>query len=407
MIKKEGVTGRNRRGAMHTVRTIRSTEGFTALEKTWNDLLSRSPSDNYFMTWEWLWNWWQVYAAPGDKLTILLIEEGDETIGIAPFYVRKRLLGGIYPVRRMMFLGTQESGDGDVCSDYLDIIYRDGEEGKIAGLLFKAIAEKDVCDEIYLSKMDTASKTVALIRGEAGKLKSLTTIAGEFVSPYIKLPSTWDEYLNGLTPSMRHKIKKERKKAQQRGEVAVSKAQNAGDLARSFKELTRLHTLRWGARGIEGAFGHRRFSRFHREIMPTMLKNGHLDLAVLSDGGEMRAVLYNIVYGNKVYFYQSGVDTADRKAAFGYVAHSYCIEDAIAKGMKEYDFLPKGRTDDYKDRFCNATRNVADIYVARHWLVKFLAKAKETARFLYRRMKPRFEERKPPKIVFQVPREDP
>jgi CelD/BcsL family acetyltransferase involved in cellulose biosynthesis len=372
----------------YTLRIASTVAEFTELETIWGQLLADSPSDNYFLRWEWLWHWWSVFAGPDDRLAILVLERDNKIAAIAPFYVRKRFLGGVCPVRRLMFIGTQEDGDGDVGSDYMDVLCRAGEENSVINAFFKGIVSHDICDEIYLSNMDTASKTFHLIREEAENLRFLTMIAHTAVSPCIKLPSTWDEYLNSLTPSMRYKIRNERRKMGKKGDAAMIKVEKVDDLLKGFGELARLHAKRWESRGKEGVFAQERFAQFHRRIMPTMLKKGHLELSILSENGASKAVIYNIIYKNKVYFYQSGVDTADRKIAYGYVMHSYCIEEAIKRGMAEYDFLPKGAGDDYKDRFSTQSRSVADIYMACQWAVKSIVQARESARFVYHRIKP-------------------
>jgi CelD/BcsL family acetyltransferase involved in cellulose biosynthesis len=369
-------------------RFIRSNEEFRRLESSWIDLLSQSPANNYFLTWEWIWNWWQVFAETNDELWILVVENGDAIIGIAPFYVRKRFLGKIYPVRRMMFIGTQERGEGDVGSDYMNLIYREGEAKNVVHALFRAIAERDMCDEIYLSKMDAASNTFDLFQQEARSAGFLALIADEFVSPYIKLPATWDDYLSTLNTSMRYKIRNERRKLQKSGNTATNRVENTEDLERGFEELFALHRKRWEARGSEGAFSHPQFTQFHKRIMPSMLKNGRLELVLLSENGNTRAVLYNIIYNDKIYFYQSGIDTVDGKAAYGYVLHSHCIEDAIMRGLREYDFLPKGKSDDYKGRFAKDCRILSDLYIARAWSAKQFTRAKESARSIYHTLKP-------------------
>ena len=256
----------------HELKLIKSTEEFRLLEPVWNDLLSQSPSNNFFLTWEWLWNWWQVYARPGDKLSIFVIDKENEISAIAPFYVRKRRLHGIYPVRRMMFLGTQEEGDGDVGSDYMDIIYRDGEEKSFIHAFFAAIAEYDMCDEIYFSKMDVSARTYDLIRNESAGLRFLSLIANEYVSPYIQLPSTWDDYLKSLSSSMRWNIRNEQRKLQNCPHVVFRKTSDPVELVQDFDELVKLHENRWSSNGIEGAFSNEKFTLFHKNIMKCISK---------------------------------------------------------------------------------------------------------------------------------------
>jgi CelD/BcsL family acetyltransferase involved in cellulose biosynthesis len=372
----------------YTIRIAKKEAEFDSLEKTWGELLSSSAANNYFLSWEWLRQWWKVYAGPGDRLALMVVEREGDVAAIAPFYIRKRILGRVYPVRRMMFLGSQEEEAGDVGSDYLDIICRANEEEGAVQAIFQSIVDDNLCDEIYLSGVDTAARTFPHIREQAERHGFFAVIADEFESPYVKLPSSWEEYVNSLSSSMRYKIKNEQKKVHKNGTASLFRVERSEDLPMGYETLAMLHRKRWGTRGMEGVFEDRRFSRFHQEIMPTMLRNGHLDLTILKINSESKAALYNIVYNNKVYFYQSGIDTSDRKTAFGYVLHSHCIEAAIAKGMAEYDFLPKGRGDDYKDRFATGKRNVADLYLACHWAVKAVTAARESARAVYRRIKP-------------------
>lgn len=370
------------------IRLVKSIEEFSGLEKTWNDLLSASPSDNFFLRWEWLWNWWQVYSEKSDELAIFLLFSGNEITGIAPFYVRKKLLGGLYPVKRMMFLSTQESGEGDVGSDYMDIIYMKGNEDEFVHLIFELIVRQNLCDEIYLSKIDNTSATFSLFQKEAGDINFLKIIANEFVSPYIELPSTWEDYLNSLSSTMRYKIRNERRKLTKFKNIIFRKAESETELNSGFDEIVRLHQQRWKSRGMRGAFSHDKFLTFHSRIIPAMKRNGHLELILVSEDDQTRGAIYNFLYRNKIYFYQSGIDTNATKAAFGYLLHSYCIEEAIKRGMDEYDFLPKGGTDDYKDRFSNKFRKLSDIYLARDWKVKYFIKAKESARSVYHQVKP-------------------
>lgn len=296
-------------------------------------------------------------------------------------------MAGILPVRRLMFIGTQEHGDGDVGSDYMDIIYRSGEEKEIVEVILTTAHEQDICDEMYFSKMIASTETFKILGEESEKLGFLTQITNEYVSPYITLPPTWDAYLNKLTSSMRYKIKNEKRKCAKLELINISKADNERSLALFFSELVSLHNKRWQAKGLAGAFMNDQFFSFHRGILPRLLESGKLELVRITENGDTRAVLYNIFYGKKIYFYQSGIDTYETKAAFGYLLHSYCIEDAINRGLHEYDFLPKGGTDKYKDRFANASRIVADLYIARSLPVKCIRKMLDSVRSAYQPFK--------------------
>lgn len=372
---------------VYKTRLISSSKVFEKLEYKWNSLLSQSPSNNYFLRWEWLWCWWQVYARIDDELSIIICEKDNEIIAITPFYIRKRLIRGVYPSRLLMYIGTQVEWQGDVGSDYLDIIYKDGSERDVVCDVFKYIVKNNLCDEICLFRINSSSSTYSLIQKEADKYRFLQNVNNEYPSPYIKLPSSWEGYLSTVTAQMRQKIRKERRQLQKFQRVVFKKAENVDELENNFRALVELHELRWKSKGVNGVFSNEKISLFHRKVLPYMLENNQLDLYVLSVDNKNVAALYNIIYANKIYFYQSGINAANSKVALGYIIHSYCIENAIDKGLSEYDFLPDAESGSYKERFTKDVRKVSDVYIACDWGVKNIMRATHLARNIYRYIK--------------------
>src|SRR5262245_18674040 len=109
------------------VQLVQSSADFAQLRSGWNELLSRSSSDTIFLTWEWLWSWWESYACPNDALHIITVRDGaDELIGILPFYKQIRPWLPLAPVTALRFIG-----DGSWDSDYLDVILLKGREHEI------------------------------------------------------------------------------------------------------------------------------------------------------------------------------------------------------------------------------------------------------------------------------------
>ncbi len=81
------------------------------LREKWNNVLKKSKDDNIFLTWEWLSTWWKHYGKEG-KLIILLAEDKNEIVAIAPFmYSVCRLLE--FKLRKIEFMGT---GHTDYCN---------------------------------------------------------------------------------------------------------------------------------------------------------------------------------------------------------------------------------------------------------------------------------------------------
>ncbi len=367
------------------IQRISVPEEFYLLQDKWNALLNESPENNFFLRWEWLWAWWKAYEDKNDELCILLIFRGDDLIGIAPFYIVHKSWRNLFSYRRLMFLGTKE---GNVISEYMDIICRDGDEEDVIRRVIEFVAQEDLCDDLFLHMIDASSKTINLLESISHNMKFLHIIADKVESPYIRLNSGYDDFLNGLSSMMRHNIRTNERRLESCNDAAFSKTDGVSEFDADFEELVRLHQCRWESRGLHGSFSKDRFREFQRMVMPYILKNGHLELRFLSVSGKKIAALYNILYNNKIYFYQSGLDAAfDRKLAAGLLLHNHSIKEAVSNGLKEYDFLPMGNLDSYKKHWTKDCRYVCNIYMARPGIVKLATAAQDKMRTAYHAMR--------------------
>jgi len=173
-------------------------------------------------------------------------------------------------------------GDGDVGSDYLDVIYKDGYEELTIDAIFKYIYTHSICDEMYLFKINNSSRIYSLIQSVSKEYGYKKKIINEYKSPYIKLPISWEDYMKNCSSSMRYKIRKERRNLEKYKTVFYRKTISKAELLEDYMELTKLHQKRWANRGLRGVFSNKKFLDFHRKIMSSMLDNKHLELWFLS-----------------------------------------------------------------------------------------------------------------------------
>ena len=73
------------------------------------------------------------------------------------------------------------------------------------------------------------------------------------------------------------------------------------------------------------------------------------------------AALYNFIYNDTCFYYQSGFDPVWAKFSPGTVLFSLSIQDAIENGMLEYDFLQGDEP--YKFNWTNTKRQCVSILV--------------------------------------------
>jgi CelD/BcsL family acetyltransferase involved in cellulose biosynthesis len=209
----------------------------------------------------------------------------------------------------------------------------------------------------------TATKLLDAFRSRGGFRGELmqTTEA-----PYFVLPASWDAYLQSLNAAKRRYLLKSWRDFESwcGGDWQLHRA-SAETLADGQAILQALHNHRWeeGA-GIQGVFSRPRFTAFHQEFMTHLLRNDALDLFWLTADGEPIAVLYQIRANRKVYMYQCGrkldVPPAVRP---GIVLEILAVQDAIARGLSEYDFL--GGLVQYKMQFAKTTRPLVELRIAR------------------------------------------
>ena len=370
----------NKTDILH-IQRINTLEGFYSLHEKWNALLNESPANSFFLRWEWLLRWWEAYKEDKHNLCILLVFKGDELIGIAPFYIIKKNWKNMLTIRRLMFLGTKE---GSVISEYMDIIYRAGYEEAVVREITKFIVQQDLCDDIFLNLIDASSKTIPLLEQTARDIKFLHIVHNKAESPYINLRSNYEDFFKGLTASMRHKIRDNERDLREYSDIIFRKTSNILEFDKDFEEFIRLHQIRWESRKFPGSFTGGRFKNFQKMIMPEMLKNGHLELRFLSVSGKNIAALYNIHYNNKIYFYQSGLDTSfDSKLAPGSLLHDYSIQEAINAGLREYDFLLMGNMDSYKKQWAKENRRLCNIYMVKSGIFKLVMSAENKIKNVY------------------------
>lgn len=360
------------------IRRIETDEGFLSLKDTWNTVLAGSPSESFFQRWEWLYHWWQAYRREDLGLMILLAYRGEDLVGIGPFYVARQVEAGMLAARGLFFLGTCREA---LISEYMDMISRPGYEEDVVDAMFLHICESGATDEMSLHNIPSESPTIERLERLA-KAAGLVCKGRVRESPYIPLPGDWGAFMEGLSPSMRSKIRAGRRRLGRYPDAAIRSTTTApGEFEEDFREFKRLHQKRWEALDKPGSFSGGKFEGFLRSVSEVMLKEGLLRLSFLSVAGRNIAALYNINYKGRVYFFQSGLDASfDRSLAPGLLLHADSIEEAIRSGMKEYDFLLMGKTDDYKKRWTRSSRRLSDIEIYRPGIIRRILSVKGAAK---------------------------
>jgi len=114
-------------------------------------------------------------------------------------------------------------------------------------------------------------------------------------------------------------------------------------------------------KNLRGAFCDSSFTQFHKNLIPTFFNNNIVQLSFLKANDTRIAALYNFIYNDTCYYYQSGLEPAWAKFSPGTVLFSLSIREAIHNGIRVYDFLQGDES--YKFNWTNMNRQCVSIFI--------------------------------------------
>lgn len=339
-----------------------------AMSGAWEALMARSGSNEPMLAPHWMLTWWKVFGSGGRSLRAALFLDGTRLVGLAPLLGRPfRHRTGI-PFRRLELLASGEEQADEICSTHLGVIAEQGAEADVAHALAGALTGEQLgaWDELVMPGMRAENALTVVLARELRRHGIDARIEVTDASPYIALPSRWEDYLAALPASRRYLVRRSMRdlEAWAGGALRFERARTRAELERGRDILIRLHAERWASEGREGVFSSPRFRMFHDEVMPALLDRGALDLSWIEARGEPIAALYNLVWQNKLYFYQSGRKVDLPKGLRpGIAIHAYAIRAAIQEGRREYDFLDSPSR--YKLDLALGARPIVELRAAR------------------------------------------
>lgn len=316
----------------------------------WDNLINNSTTATFFQSKEWLETWMKNF---GGKELIIGIFDGDGLIGIAPFIVKDK---------KIQFMGIAPVEEGELVSDYGDVIAVKGRErdvweaiinNPITQLTNNPINEtmkqwspsshkattRQGNETMELNFIREDSESFRVLR-EMGKKENnpITQLSNKPIeiketdtAPFINLPKTWEEYLNSLPKHKRHEIRRKINKAL---EVEVSTYND--DKGVMVNELLRLMEI--SHQGKE-KFLTEKMKVFFRDIISRFVPTGQAVLKFLQYEGRMISAVLFFDYNNEYLLYNSGFDPQYLYLSPGVVSKTLLIKEAIEKGKKKLDFL--------------------------------------------------------------------
>jgi CelD/BcsL family acetyltransferase involved in cellulose biosynthesis len=338
---------------MLTVERIEGASRFAALAAEWDALLDDSASASVFLTHDWLHAWW-THLGGARQVYLLAVRRGADLVAVAPLALAPPRLSRLVPFRSLEFLGQGTAG-----SDYLDVVARRGEEAAVVDALAAHLSRARFM--LQLGRVDRRSSLALALSRRLAETGWAVREARREVCPFVRLPATWDAYLQQLGSAHRANVQRRLRNLHRHHAVELHRVRTEEERGGALARLIALHEERWRPRGGSEAFRASRLVAFHHDFTRRALARGRLRLLELRLDGRPAAALYGLRYGDTFSFYQSGFDPAYAKDSVGLVMMALAIRSAIEEGAAQYDFLHGD--EGYKALWARDTRELADLDV--------------------------------------------
>ena len=316
--------------------------------RDWSALVDADPAGTFFHTPEYLKLYWEEFGETPDHLLLAFAEAGDGTQTGAVAFERID--------ETLRFLGGTE------VTDYMGPVALPREQEAMAMELWAGLLQRDDWTDADLRGLPEDRAWLALLRG-AATAQGLTVEETEDqngIAPFLPLASTWDGYLEGLEPKLRHEIKRKARKLEaETGPFSIVTA--TGDTLIPF--LDRFVELHRMSEGPKGVFMQPGMEIFFRRLGEAFGPRGIFRLTFIEVAGVKAAGTIGFCFGDTFFLYNSAFDRELQQLGPGMVLVGEDIRLAIEDGCDAFDLLKGDYA--YKYRFGAHPRSIRRLIVSR------------------------------------------
>jgi CelD/BcsL family acetyltransferase involved in cellulose biosynthesis len=265
----------------------------------------------------WMQAWHEVFA-PQSELWIRSFQEGAEVVGVAPLRVENR-------TARLI-------GDPDVC-DHLDLVAAATDRtGEFCRALLDYVKAEGI-ERLELNPLRPDSAVMAALAPAARDKGYPVSIDEDDVLFEVKLPGTWEHYLEFLSGKQRHEIRRKLRRLENSAAAGFRIIEGQAAVRAAMDDFLVLFRQN---REDKAAFMSDRMEAYFRllvEYVPEMR------IGLLHVDGMPAAGVLCCDYDGARYLYNSGYDNNLAHLSVGILCKIFSIRESIARGLKRYDFL--------------------------------------------------------------------
>lgn len=290
----------------------------------------------------WMLSWWRHVAPDGAQLRSIAVTDGDDLIGIAPFFV---LAGGRGLMRyRLLAAGT---------STPTMPIASPGRERDVAAVIVDKLREARPLPHAISFEGNPAASSWGrlLVDVWPGVQRPWINREVEMSAPVLSLQGrTYEEWFSSKSSNFRQQMRRGRRQLE-RSRATFRLAETEHELEAGLRFLFALHYQRWETRG--GSVGvNARVERMLRDAGRQLLRDGRFLLwSIEVDGAAISSLIF-LRAGGEVTYWNGGFDEAWAAQRPSLQLILAAIEHAWSSGDNRVNLGGGGQP--YKYRFADA-----------------------------------------------------
>lgn len=335
------------RPTKYRVREFRDFAELRSYRETWNTLLEQTVAANYFLSYDWLENYWE-HCREDQELRILIVESADEyashVVGILPLVVRREATR-LGRVRVLTFpLHGWGTSYGPIGPDPRATLEQ------ACQYLAAAKRDYDLFDLRWLDDRTGLGETASQAMHRAG---FANTRAVWFDAYHVNLQASeetsgWDAYWASRTSHWRTNVRSNLKKLAKLGPVEYIRYRPRGTAFGEDDPRWDLYDacVELAARGWQGSrtdgttLSHAQVRDYLRSAHEVAARFGAADINLLYVAGEPVAFAYNYAYRGNVYGLRAGYDPLFKALGAGSALTYHMLMDSCQRGDRVLDLGP-------------------------------------------------------------------
>jgi CelD/BcsL family acetyltransferase involved in cellulose biosynthesis len=306
----------------------------------WNSLFPGTPGASFFLTFDWLDNYWRHFGQD-QKLRVLVVYAAGEPIGILPLCVRREKYR-LNKVRVLTYpLDNWSTWYGPIGPNPAATMMAAMQHIRRTRRDWDMIELRWVADDATQGGKTARAMRVANLLSEKQEYQTTSVV---------DLPGTWDEYLAGKSQTLRRQFRRTLRDAFEDGRAVFIRhrpapaSESDGDPRWDLYETcVAVAQASWQSHVTNGnTLTHERVREYFQATHAVAARIGMVDVNLLQVDGQPAAFIYGYHCQGTVSALRTGFDASINNGV-GSALFLRSLEDSCRRGDRMVDFGPGER----------------------------------------------------------------